>query len=78
MPASAAIASSLRAQLSEVSVMVSSKCLAMRKRLMTRPTRKAISFSVRSGRRLRWVAAAILASSSSVAASNSPRLRARS
>ncbi len=52
------------------------RCLATFFLLMTVPTARAILSLPRSGRRARRVAALILASSASVAASSSPRLRA--
>jgi hypothetical protein len=76
--ASAAIASALRAKASVSSVMVSQKCLATLRRPSTAPTFSAIAASPQNGLRARVVAALILSRSSSVAASRSSRLRARS
>ena len=74
---SVAIRSSSRWNVNVSSVIVVTKCLATLCRLMTFPTRRPIAAAPCSGRFLRVVAAAIGARSSSVAASNSCRLRCR-
>ena len=67
----------LRVNVNESSVMVMLKCLAILNLLITLPTRSAMVSRPRSGRLSRWVAAAMGASSFSVAASKSSRLRVR-
>ena len=81
MPSSAASAAMLRgvwAKLKVSSVMLIWKCLAMWRRPSTAPTAWPIAAAPRSGLRARCTRAAMRASSFSVTANNSARLRARS
>src|SRR6202007_1833457 len=81
MPSSAVSAAMLRgfwAKLSVLSVMLMWKCLAMWRRPSTAPTAWPIAAAPRNGLRARCTRAAMRASSFSVAANSSARLRARS